>query len=90
MLGRAKIAGLLVSALVVSGQSFAGQASLSQVTDFYVDTAFTSTSYDVQNKVYADILNAAHKIELQESEFETRVLISAVEQSDESDKATAE
>ncbi|MCC2607898.1 hypothetical protein [Planctobacterium marinum] len=75
MLGKVK--GLLVlgTGVLVSGVATAGEVSLSEVTDFYVYSATSSTSYEVQNEVYSDILNTSHKVELEDIGVETKVLI---------------
>lgn len=90
MLGKVK--GLLVlgAGVLVSGVATAGEVSLSEVTDFYVYSATSSTSYEVQNEVYSDILNTSHKVELEDIGVETKVLItfdSTVSSSDVTDAA---
>ena len=79
MFSKVKLAGFLVASSLVSAQVFAAPVSLSQVTDFYVDAASASTAYELQNQVYSDILNTAHKLDVETLEVETRVLISITE-----------
>lgn len=80
---KVKFIGLVVFGSLASAQVFAAPASqlvsLSQVTDYYVDSASSTTSGELQNQVYSDILNTAHKLDVETLEVETRVLISSTE-----------
>lgn len=85
-----KFAGLLVAGSLVSGQAFAGTASLGEVTDYYVNAAAVTTTHEIQNQVYSDILNTTHKIEIDTLDIETRVLISSAKIQADIDKEAAE
>lgn len=75
MLNKVKAVLVFGSGLMVSGMAVASEVSLNDVTDYYVYEATATTSYEVQNEVYSDILNTTHKVQLEDIGVETRVLI---------------
>jgi len=70
-----KSVGVLLVGLTASSQSFAAQATISDVVGHYLNIAVESAVVEIQNQVYSDILNAAHHVSLEETKIETRVLI---------------
>lgn len=84
MSGKLKNVLFVIAGVTLAGAATAHEVSLNDVTDYYVQEASSKTSVELQNAAYADVLNTAHKVELQDSGIETRVLISATQnQSDE-------
>lgn len=91
MLNKVKVASLvLVASSVFSVSAFAGLVSLNEVTDYYIADASAVTAYEVQNSVYEDILNTAHKIDVEQLDVETRVLITDNRKMDNADTQTSE
>ena len=84
MSGKLKNILFAIAGVSLTSAAVAHEVSLNDVTDYYVKKASTNTSSELQNAAYADVLNTTHKVQLHESEIETRVLISATQnQSDE-------
>lgn len=81
---------LLVSGSLLAAAADANEFTAADVASYYVQSAVATTTYEIANDVYASILNASHSFDLEQSEIETRVIISSTDEKKSDSELAAE
>ncbi len=71
-------AAILLSVFGMSSSANAAEVSLQYVVDSVVAKAVSVTAHEISRGVYSAVANAGHQIDINQDEFNTKVLISKV------------
>ncbi len=72
-------AAILISVFGMSSNASAAEVSLQYVIDSVVAKAVSVTAHEISRNVYSAVANAGHQFDINQNEYNTKVLISKVE-----------